>query len=100
MGDTQTMDFSMNIGWPDTGACVSDRRRCYMLVKVGERGVSAGYVHRWYRALGVDMWVWFVRLCVCAVMDECMGGYVIGCGGNWILRRGRHVPSRLNLGER
>ena len=66
MGDTQTMDFSMNIGWPDTAACVSDRGRCYMLVKVGERGVSAGYVHRRYRALGVDMWVWvgvwFVRL--------------------------------------
>ena len=38
MGDTQTMDFSMNIGWPDTGACVSDRGRCYMLVKVGGEG--------------------------------------------------------------
>jgi len=64
------MDFSMNIGWPDTGACVSDRGRCYMLVKVGERRVSVGNVHRRYRALGVGMSVGVGVVRAACAVDE------------------------------
>jgi len=75
----------MNIGWPDTGACVSDRGRCYMLVKVGERGVSAVNVHRRYRALDMDMWV-------CGLCGLCCGWGCHKLCGNWILRRVSYAP--------
>ena len=35
----------------------------------------------------VDRWVCGLCGLCCGWMNECTSGYVIGCGGNWILRR-------------
>ena len=72
------MDFSMNIGWPDTGACVSDRGRCYMLVKVGGRGEFQ--LDMFIGGTGRLMWICGCVVCAARAVDGgWMGGYVISC---------------------